>query len=110
VCRALKVLCVAEDAVSLAALKQACLSVEWELSAGATNDIDALAMIDADRPHVLVAFGPYASMVALVADRFPGVRIIVDRDTPGASAEATSLEEVRGLVKDLPRPGGPISG
>lgn len=109
-CRALKVLCVAEDAISLQALKLACVSVEWELSAGATNEMDALAMIDAERPHVLVAFGPYGSMVSLVAQRFPGLRIVVDRDTPGASAKATSLEEVRGLIKDLPRPGGPILG
>lgn len=109
-CRALKVLCVAEDLASLQALKQACVSVEWELSAGATNESDALAMIDADRPHVLVAFGDYGSMVSLVVDRFPGLRIVVDRDPPGASVSAASLEEVRGLIKHLPRPGGPISG
>jgi hypothetical protein len=109
-CRALKVLCLAEDAASLQALKQACVSVEWELSAGATNEADALVMIEADRPHVLVVFGAYGSMVSSVADRFPGLRIVVDRDTPGASAMAASLEEVRGLIKHLPRPGGPISG
>jgi hypothetical protein len=107
-CRALKVLCVAEDPASLLALKQACVSAEWELSAGATNQLDALAMIDSDRPQVLVAFGAYGSMVSLVADRFPGMRIVVDRETPGASAEATSLDQVRGLIKELPRPGGPI--
>ena len=109
-CRALKVLCVAEDPASLQALKQACVSVEWELSAGATNEADALAMIDADRPHVMVAFGAYGSMVSSVAERFPGMRVVVDRNTPGASAMAASLDEVRGLIKRLPRPGGPISG
>jgi len=37
-----------------------------------------------------------------------GMRIVTDRDAPGATAVAASLEEVRGLVKGVPRPGGPI--
>jgi hypothetical protein len=36
------------------------------------------------------------------------MRIVTDRDTPGASAVAISLDEVRGLVLGLPRPGGPV--
>jgi hypothetical protein len=36
------------------------------------------------------------------------MRVVADRDLPGASAVATSLEEVRGLVAQTPRPGGPI--
>jgi hypothetical protein len=109
VCRALKVLCVAEDGAALAALKTAAVSAEWELAPGATNETDALAQIDAERPHVLVAFGPYERVVALARDRFPGMRILADRASPGATAVATSLSEVRGLVMGLPRPGGPIA-
>jgi hypothetical protein len=43
-----------------------------------------------------------------VRDRFPAMRIVTDRDTPGATVVATSLGEVRGLVLGLPRPGGPV--
>ena len=107
-CRALKVLCVAEDAGALDALKKAAVSAEWELCAGAVNETDALAMIDVDRPHALVAFGPFENLVALVSERFPGMLMIVDRDTPGASDVASSLEEVRGLLRGAPRPGGPV--
>ena len=107
-CRALKVMCVASDAGALAALKRAAVAAEWELTSGATNETDAIGEIDAERPHILVAFGPFERLVALAAERFPGMRIITDRDTPGATEVATSLEGVRGLVKGSPRPGGPI--
>ena len=107
-CRAVKVLCVAVDADALTALKAAAVSAAWELTAGATNDRDALDRIDAERPHVLVAFGPFEGLVALVRERFPGMRIVTDRDAPGATAVATSLTEVRGMLEGLPRPGGPV--
>jgi hypothetical protein len=107
-CRALTLLCVAPDAAALTALKLAAVSAEWELAPGATDERDALDQIDAYRPQMLVAFGPFGRLVGLVRERFPGMRIIVDRDAPGATVVATSLEEVRGLVKGLPRPGGPI--
>lgn len=107
-CRALKVLCVATDHESLGALKKAAVSADWELSAGAVGETDALAMIDADRPHALVAFGAFENLVALVSERFPGMRIVVDRDTPGATDVAGSLEDVRGLLRGAPRPGGPV--
>jgi hypothetical protein len=108
VCRAVKVLCVATDRPTLTALKQAAVSVEWELTTGAIDEDDAMAQIDAERPHVLVAFGAFGGLVAQVRERFPGMRIVADRDLPGATAVATSLEEVRGLVSNVPRPGGPI--
>lgn len=107
-CRALKVLCVASDSESLTELKNATVSAEWELAPGATNEADAMGQIDAERPHVLVAFGPYERLVALVGERFPGMRVIADRDTPGATDVATSLREVRGLIEGSPRPGGPV--
>lgn len=108
-CRALKVLCVASDAASLSALKRAAVAAEWELAPGATNEADAIGQIDAERPHFLVVFGPFERLVSLAAERLPGMRIITDRDTPGATQVATSLDEVRGLVKGSPRPGGPIA-
>jgi hypothetical protein len=55
-----------------------------------------------------VVFGPFAELVALAAERFPGMRIITDRDAPGASAVAASMEDVRGLLAEQPRPGGPV--
>ena len=42
---------------SLSALKAATVSAEWELAPGATELRSALDQIDAERPHVLVAFG-----------------------------------------------------
>jgi hypothetical protein len=107
-CRALRVLCVAEDPDSLALLRRAAVSAEWELAPGATSESDAIGLIDSERPHTLVVFGPYERLVALARERFPAMRIVADRDLPGATVVATSMEEVRGLVKALPRPGGPL--
>lgn len=108
-CRALTLLCVATDTQALSALKAAAVSAGWELAPGATEERGALDQIDAYRPQMLVAFGPFETLVAMVRERFPGMRIIADRDAPGATEVATSLEEVRGLIKGLPRPGGPVS-
>lgn len=107
-CRAVKVLCVAADRASLTALKAASVAAEWELAPGATTEADAIGQIDAERPHFLVVFGPFERLVALALGGFPGMRIVTDRDTPGASAVATSFEEVRGLLQELARPGGPV--
>jgi hypothetical protein len=107
-CRAIKVLCVAPDREGLVDLKKATVSAEWELSPGATDLRGALDQIDAERPHVLVVFGGFDRLVALARERYPGMRIVADRDTPGATVVATSAEEVRGLVLAGPRPGGPI--
>jgi hypothetical protein len=108
VCRAVKVLCVAVDDGSLSALRRATTAAEWELAPGATNETDALGLIDAERPHAMVAFGDFERLVSLVRDRFPAMRIVTDRNTPGASAVAASHEDVRELLRSLARPGGPI--
>jgi hypothetical protein len=102
------VLCVAEDEPSLRALRLATTAAEWELTPGATNEVDALGLIDAERPHALVAFGAYERLVALVRERFPGMRIVTDRDAPGASVVTPSRDEVREVLRALARPGGPI--
>jgi hypothetical protein len=107
-CRALTVLCVAPDADTLRQLKRATVSADWELAPGATDLRAALDQIDDERPHVLVAFGSWDELIRLTRDRFPGMRIVTDRGAPGATAVASSPEEVRSLVKGLPRPGGPV--
>lgn len=107
-CRALKVLCVAANEDALSELKRATVSVDWELAAGATTEEAALAQLREERPHVVVVFGPFERFVAAAREAYPFVRIVADRDQPGATVVATSLEEVRGAVKGLPRPGGPV--
>ncbi len=107
-CRALVVLCVAPDDASLGDLKRATTSAAWELAPGATDERRALDQIDVDRPHVLVVFGPFERLVALVAERFPAIRIVADREAPGVVAVASSLEDVRGLVTGDERPAGPV--
>jgi hypothetical protein len=108
VCRAVKVLCVATDDDALQALRQLATAAEWELTPGATNETDALALIDSERPHSMVAFGGFERLVSLVRDRFPAMRIVTDRDTPGSNAVAASRDDVRELLRSLGRPGGPI--
>ena len=107
-CRALKVLCIAEDGDALAALKAATVSAEWELTTGATADEEALRQLHEERPHVVVAFGAFEEFVRTALEAYPAIRVIADRDLPGASVVATSLEEVRGAVMGRPRPGGPV--
>ena len=107
-CRARKVLCVAQDDASLAELKRATVAADWELAPGATDLRGALDQLDVERPHFLVAFGDFAELVALANERFPGMRIITDRDVPGATAVAASASEVRELLGGQPRPGGPV--
>lgn len=106
-CRALKVLCVAEGAAALAELKRAAVSAEWELTPGASSEEEALRQLHEERPHVVVAFGDLGGFVARALDAFPNLRVIADRDLPGASVVAASLDEVRGAVLG-PRPGGPV--
>lgn len=107
-CRAVRVLCVASDEAALRALMRAAVAAEWELTDGATNETDGLGLIDRERPHALVAFGEHERLVALTRERFPGMRIVTDRETPGTSAVASSYDEVRDLLRSLARPGGPV--
>jgi hypothetical protein len=108
VCRAVRVLCVGRDEATLAALQHATVAAEWELTPGATTETDALTLLDQERPHALVAFGSYERLVALVRERFPGMRIVTDRPTPGASAVVGSPDEIRETLRAFERPGGPV--
>jgi hypothetical protein len=108
-CRALKVLCVAPDRAQLVALKQAVVGAEWELCPGATDLRSALDQIDAERPHAVVAVGPFEELVALVAERFPGMRIVTDRPMPGAGTVLDTVSDARTALRQQPRPGGPVT-
>jgi hypothetical protein len=103
----MKVLCVAEDREALASLKRAAVSAEWELMPGAVTEGQALAQLEAESPHVLVAFGDFEALVGKARASLPWLRIVTDRDVPGATVVA-SAEEVRSAVGGLPAPGGPV--
>ena len=106
-CRALKVLCVAEDGSALADLKRAAVSAEWELAPGATTEEDAIGQLHAERPHVLVVFGSFPTLVERAFEASPYLRVISDRAIPGAIAVG-SLEQIRAAVKSSNGPGGPV--
>ena len=109
-CRAVKVLCVAEDAETLRGLKQAVVAADWELCAGATDMAAALDQIDVERPHALVVFGAFDELIGLVAERFPGRRIVTDRPTSVPTAVVVEeLSAARTALRGQPRPGGPTS-
>ena len=107
-CRAVKVMCVASDEGALRALKRASVAAEWELTRGAIDAGAALRQLEEERPHFLVAFGPYEDLVSTARERHPSLRIVTDRDVPGADVVATSLDEVRDALVGAPRPGGPV--
>ena len=107
-CRALKVLCVASDRQALTDLKRAAVSAEWELAPGATTEDDALAQLDAEQPHVLVVFGEFETLVSRAREGRPYLRIVCDRELPGATVVVGRSEEIRDAVRALPRPGGPV--
>jgi hypothetical protein len=107
VCRALKVLCLAEDVAALAELKRAAVSADWELTAGATDEEEAMRQLHDERPHVVVAFGPFEGFAERALEAYPYLRIVADRDLPGATAIATSPQAIRDAVRER-RPGGPI--
>jgi hypothetical protein len=108
VCRALTVLCVAPDRESLSDLRRATVSADWELARGAVGEDEAIAAIESERPHVLVAFGTYPRLIAAARERLPGLRVVADRDAPGVDVVA-SLDGVREAVLGRERPGGPVA-
>jgi hypothetical protein len=107
-CRALKVLCLASDRETLMDLKRAAVSAEWELAPGAITEDDALAQLEAERPDVLVVFGQFEGLVSRAREGRPNLRIVCDRDLPGATVVVGRLEEIRDAVRALPSPGGPV--
>jgi hypothetical protein len=108
-CRALKVLVVAPDVEALAALKRAAVSADWELTPGATDEATALAQLEDEHPHVVVAFGDAGAFVAEARRRYPLLRIVTDRPIAETSAVVDDPANVRDAIRALPRPGGPIT-
>ena len=108
-CRAVTVICVAPDREQLVALKQMVVAAEWELTAGATDLRSALDQIDVERPHAMVVVGPFEELVAMVAERFPGMRIVADHEMPGATAVA-GMSDAREALRVQRPPGGPVWG
>ena len=106
-CRAVTVICVAPDREQLKTLKQAVVAAEWELTAGATDVRGALDQIDVERPHAMVVVGPFEELVAMVAERFPGMRIVADHEMPGATVVA-EMSDAREALRMQRRPGGPV--
>ena len=106
-CRAVTVICVAPDREQLVALKRAVVAAEWELTAGATDLRGALDQIDVERPHAMVVVGPFEELVAMVAERFPGMWIVADHEMPGATAVAEMADAREALRMQRP-PGGPV--
>jgi hypothetical protein len=107
-CRALKVLAVAENADALKELRSAAVSSEWELTPGATSLADAVGVIDDERPHVLVAFGDFGALTRLARERFPGMRIVADRELPGVDTVVGRVAEVKEAVKGGSGTRGPV--
>ena len=106
-CRAVTVICVAPDREQLVSLKQAVVAAEWELTAGATDLRSALDQIDVERPHAMVVVGPFEELVAMVAERFPGMRIVADHEMPGATTVA-EMSDAREALRSQRHPGGPV--
>ena len=107
-CRALKVMCLAQDPETLSLLKRSALSADWELTPGVTSPEEAFERIEAEKPHVLVVWGDgFEQPLAQALETRPSLRVIADRDLQGA-AVVHSLDEVRGAILGRPRPGGPV--
>lgn len=100
-------LCVAEDAGALDDLRRATVSADWELAPGATAEDEAMRQLHAERPHVLVVFGPFSGLIERAVEAYPFLRVISDRPAPGAEVVVASVGEVRGAVKRPPA-GGPV--
>ncbi len=114
-CRALKVLCVAGDRSALAELKRAAVSAEWELAPGATTEDDAIRQLHVERPHVLVVFGSFPTLVERALEAYPSLRVITDRAIRGAVGRLVGSASSRGpggrsapSRRDSGVPGGPV--
>jgi len=53
-------------------------------------------------------FGPFEELVARTSDRFPGMRIVTDREMPGSSVVVEKGSDARAALREQPHPGGPV--
>jgi hypothetical protein len=109
VCRALKVLVVAPDPATLSRLKRDAVSADWELTAGASTEAEAMAQLESERPHVLVAFGGFEGFVRAARERQPFLRIVTDRPVAVETVVVVNGSDLRAAIKGLPRAGGPVT-
>lgn len=109
-CRALKVICVAEDADSLRELKMASVGAAWELSPGATTAAEALDQLGEGRAHFMVAFGEWEELITDARARYPGLRVVADRAGLDVDIVVASLDGIRDAIVGAPTPGGPVRG
>jgi hypothetical protein len=110
-CRALTVLCAAPDRTRLGEIKRAAVAQEWELTGGATSVQELGSQVADLGPDVVVidaALGPQA--VAACRGAKTAIRVVSVGPLSEADKEAASLDEVRGAILGLPRPGGPVRG
>lgn len=98
----------ADGRARLAEVERAVVAAEWELCAGAATEMEAVAQLDAERPHVLIALGPFDELVATARERFPALRIVTDRELPESDAVVASLEQLRDIVRTTSPPRGPV--
>ena len=106
-CRAMKVLCVAPSQERLAEVKQATVSLHWELVGGARNTDELVKQLDEWQPDVVVVdLGLGREAVDRVRESRPGARIV----TVGAGGDAETDEGVKAAIQGLPKPGGPVRG
>jgi hypothetical protein len=109
-CRALKVLCAAPSSERLAELKRGAVSVQWELTGGATSVSELGDQVRRYRPDVVVLDARLGAD-GLAAARAGGgtARVIsVGSELPEADGHAVTSEDIREAILGAPRPGGPV--
>src|SRR5437870_4438716 len=109
-CRSLKVLCAAPDPERLGSLKRAAVGAEWELVAGARSEAELCEQLVEWRPDVVVIDASLGTEAFERARALrPGARLVAMGETGGPiDAEAGSLDQVRGAILGIPKPGGPV--
>jgi hypothetical protein len=106
-------MCLAPDRETLSALKRSAASAEWELAPGAVTLEEALDQIEEEKPHILVVWGGdfaegLQGFLARALEIRPAMRVVSDRELPGATVVVGSPEEVRAAILARPRPDGPV--
>jgi hypothetical protein len=105
-CRALKVLCVADGRDRLLALKRATVSADWELVGGATSVAELDEQLSTWDPDIVVLDRTLAAGVGEAIGRgHPRVRVATAvPDGDGGFVR----DEIRSAVLGVLRPGGPV--
>jgi hypothetical protein len=105
VCRALKVLCVADGPDRLIALKRATVSADWELVGGATSVAELDDQLATWEPDVVVLDHALTDAGRVIAQIHPRARLAT---VGGGEDGGFARDEIRSAVLGLPRPAGPV--